>query len=109
MLQWKEEQAQNRPVVLDEGLDVRPSSVPIPRQRGVVECPEDLEQFVGYTFTTKTPGSSEIESFTVEKVVHSSRRGTQIWIVYADDEQDALSAKEFDKLMDTVIEWPNGF
>jgi hypothetical protein len=109
MLQWKEEQAQNRPVVLDEGLDVRPSSVPIPRQRGVVECPEDFEQFVGYTFTTKTPGSSEIESFMVEKVVHSSRRGTQIWIVYADDEQDALSAKEFDKLMDTVIEWPNGF
>jgi hypothetical protein len=45
----------------------------------------------------------------VEKVVHSSRRGTQIWIVYADDEQDALSAKEFDRLMDTVIEWPNGF
>jgi hypothetical protein len=45
----------------------------------------------------------------VEKVVHSPRRGTQIYNIYDDGDEVVLSAKECDELMDTIIEWPENF
>jgi hypothetical protein len=75
----------------------------------VVECPEDFGRFIGHTFSTKTSGSDKITTFKVEDVVHSSRRGPQIYIVYADADQAVLSAKESDEVVDTVTEWTNDF
>jgi hypothetical protein len=103
MIDMEEEEAK-RLITIDPDLVTIPPELLSLREHGVINCAEDLEQFVGHTFHVQDPISNERTSFCVDAVNHTTRRGTQVQITYADGDKVVLTARECDSLMDTVIE-----